>query len=410
MAKNISKDVFLYFSVFYILYVTLPLIRAVLPISTQFVSIIVTISVLLTNPKAFNSRSTIWLLLYLTILLLYALAGKALTISSISDDKGNFYKLFMEMAFILPSFAIMRVSSYLNDKRVNKVLYYSSVLGLFVSFLYLIPLTFMDTNILRLSMHAEEYGMDPVFGAPRYSLMHAYIVFTPMAILAFLLHKGKMRLFYIIFSGALAYMIIRSYIATTIILLLGVIVAAFLRGSGKRESQGLRFVVFCIVLLLFISLVGIKDLYDSISGYFEGSYAEIKVEQLGRALEGNDSGENELTKRQALHRISWMSFERNPIIGYPEIGNHSNILDRLGGMGLLCFVPYILFIISIWRSFIHRLKGAPQSTFYYNLGCIIVIILLYEKGLFSYEGWSFFAVILPISAIYLAQQEVCKRT
>ena len=105
-----------------------------------------------------------------------------------------------------------------------------------------------------------------------------------------------------------------------------------------------------------------------------------------------------------------MSFERNPIIGYPEIGNHSNILDRLGGMGLLCFVPYILFIISIWRSFIHRLKGAPQSTFYYNLGCIIVIILLYEKGLFSYEGWSFFAVILPISAIYLAQQEVCKRT
>lgn len=405
MGKSISRWIFIFASVFYILYVTLPLVGQVLPLSIQYVSIVVIVVIVLFNLKVFNNRATIWLLIYLAVLTIYVLLGKSLTISSMSDEKGNLFKLFMEMAFILPSFAIMNVVNYYNDKRINKILFITAIIGLGISFLYLIPLTITNSNILRMAMKAEMYDMDSVLGAPRYSLMHAYIIIAAPALLACLLFNGKMKAYFIAFFAMLVYMILRSYIATTILLLLGVIAVAYLRGSGNRSDAVVRSITVAVILLVFVAAGGLQELYDTTSGFFEGSYAESKFEQLGMALSGDVSDENSLSERQNLHYISLRSFLANPIFGEPVIGGHSNFLDRLGGMGVVCFVPYLMLLISIWKIFRRKLRGSPRTTFYYNIGCIVVFILLYEKGIFSYEGWTFYAVILPVFALYLSKKE-----
>lgn len=404
IGNSFSKKIFILVSVFYILYVTLPLVGQVLPLSIQNVSIAVVALVVLTSPKAFKNKPTAWLLIYLGVLYTYVLLGRTLTISSISDEKSNMFKLFMEMAFILPSFSIMSVCVYFNDVRITKTLFYSAIMGLGASFLYLIPMTIINSNILRMAMHAEAYGITTVLGAPRYSLMHAYVIAAPPALLACLLHKKKMKTFFLIFFLMLAYMILRCYITTTIILLLGVIVAYFIRGSRIKKAYMVRLLVAIVLLLLLVASGGLTWFHNSISGFFEGSYAESKFEQLGMALSGTVSEENSLSDRISLHAISISSFFENPLLGYPQTGGHSNFLDRLGGMGLVCFIPYLMLLITIWQLFLCKLRNSSQIRFYYNVGCVIVFILLYEKGLFSFEGWTFYTVILPISSLYLSQK------
>ena len=88
------------------------------------------------------------------------------------------------------------------------------------------------------------------------------------------------------------------------------------------------------------------------------------------------------------------------------MSGHSNILDRLGGLGLVGFIPYIMLLITIWKQNAKRLRHSSKSRFVLNTGYVTVFILLYEKGLFSYEGWAFYAVILPVAALYLSTREL----
>ena len=285
MNNIIFKKIFTCISVFYILWVTFPLMGQGLHMPIQVACIIVSAVVILTCPKALMNKASIWLALYLAILCIYAYSGKNLTIGI--GDKSNPVKILMEMAFILPAFSIISVCNYYNDKKIIKLLFYTSVIGLGASFLYLIPLTITNSNILRISMHAEELGIDPVMGAPRYTLMHAYVFFAAPALYACLVSKGKMKAFFIVFFTMLVYMILRSYITTTIILLLGILAAFYLRGSGSKAQLVERGIVMSVVLVILVASGGLNILYNSMSGFFEGSYAESKFLQLGDALSGN---------------------------------------------------------------------------------------------------------------------------
>ena len=398
------KKFFTYISVFYILWVTFPLMGQVLHIPIQVACIIVSAVVILTCPKALMNKASIWLALYMAILCIYAFSDKEVTLCI--GNKNNIVKILMEMAFILPAFSTISVCNYYNDNKIIKILFYTSVIGLGVSFLYLIPITVINANILRMSMKADELGIDPVMGAPRYALMHAYVFFAPPALYACLVNKGKMKVFFIVFFAMLVYMILRCYITTTIIILLGVLAAFYLRGSGSKAQLIKRSFVMFIVLIALVASGGVNVLYESTSGFFEGSYAESKFLQLGDALRGNASEGNSLSERQDIHSLPIKSFIENPITGCPQVSGHSNILDRLGGLGLVGFIPYIMLLITIWKQNAKRLRHSSQSRFVLNTGCVIVFILLYEKGIFNYEGWAFYAVILPIAALYLSTREL----
>ena len=404
MKGSLSKKIFAAVAAFYLLYVTLPIFGQLLPLSIQYVSVFVTVAIILTCPKAFFNKPTLWLVVYFGVLSVYLLFGKTLTISSISDEKGNMFKMLMEMAFILPAFSIMCVVYYFKDKKLIRFLFYTVIAGLTTSFLYLIPLTIADPNILRSAMHAEDLDIY-VPGAPRYSLMHAYVIIAAPALYACMVQKGKSKYYFIAFFAMLTYMILRSYIATTIILFLGVLGAAFVKGTGAHSHTVMRVMLVAAVFIVFVGLGGLSSLYDSTYSFFEGSYAQGKMDQLGAVMSGRDVNDNSLSERQFLHTISWRCFLTNPITGYPKIGGHSNFLDRLGGMGLLCFIPYLMLLISIFQLFRNELINTPYTRYYYMIGVVIVFVLLYEKGLFSYEGWTFYSAVLPIASIYLSDYE-----
>lgn len=400
----LKRQIFLFISAFYLLYVTLPLVGQLLPVSVQYISILTTITFVLLYPKAFNNKQTFWLFLYFGVLVVYLILGKQLTISSIPTEKGNVFTFLMESAFILPSFAICCVNNYLRDEKLIKNLFYTAIMGLAISFVYLIPMTILNSNILRMAMRTEYYEIDAVLGAPRYSLMHAYVIIAPTLLFACIVNKGRKKTISIIFFVMLTYMIFRTYISTTILLYLGMIGIVYLKSSGNTSKFVFRSIIMCF-LLVFIMIGGAKILFDFSYDFFKGSYAQSKMDELGLLISGSEVGDNSLSSRENLYAISLRSFLDNPLIGHPKIGGHSNMLDRLGGMGLLCFIPYLMFVVSVWKSVDKQLFLYPRSRFYYRLGVLAVIILLSVKGLFSYEGWAFYAVILPVSALYLSQKE-----
>ena len=119
--------------------------------------------------------------------------------------------------------------------------------------------------------------------------------------------------------------------------------------------------------------------------------------------------------RSDLHSISLMSFIQNPIWGRNAVrsgtkeatsvsaensvvGYHSSLLDRLGGMGLLGGLPFVMVFWLIYKDWKKRMPRG-DSRYYYLFGVIAAFILLYEKAVFGQEGWFSLCVYLPCMII-----------
>lgn len=400
MRRRFSKILFTAASVFYIVYVTLPIFSQLLSrfhVSIQLASIAVLVATLVACPKAFNSKSTLWLGAYIAVLALYVLIGKSLTISSISDEKGNVFKFLMEMAFILPSFALMSGWLYFKDQMITAILGLTVIASFGVSFLYLIPMTLIDHNILRIAMDSEEAGLEGIIGAPRYSLMHAYVILVAPLMYGLRFLKGRDRWIVAILAVMLVYMILHTYIATTIVILVVTVFAGFIL-EPKNEPKMLSKTAISVVVVALLLVTGVIGELLAYSGsFFEDSYAEGKYQDLLQFVTtGQASSGNAVQSRQSLHSLSWESFFRNPIVGTSKVGGHSNLLDRLGGMGLICFIPYVMLLFSVAKRFYGILSRKSGARPFYLMSAAAVFLLLYSKGLFSYEGWAFFALILPV--------------
>ena len=93
--------------------------------------------------------------------------------------------------------------------------------------------------------------------------------------------------------------------------------------------------------------------------------------------------------------MSWLAFSENFLIGGTSpVGGHSQIIDRLGGMGNIPFIPFVMIIVSFIRMTLRIIRDKEQLIFYY-LGLFSVFMLLYQKGLFGQEGWLFLTILMP---------------
>ena len=399
----LKKKIFLVTALLYILYTIFPLFADRINIPVWLPSIAVVVVMVSLYPKALANKTFYWFLVYAVVLGIYVLIGKHLTIGigNIVDRK----KILIEFAYILPTVCIFCITYYLKDDILNKRIINWSILILYVSFVVAIPLMLRYSS-LRAAL-AEKGDSFHVTGLPGYSLMHAYVLFLPVVAYGIKMLDGRKKIWSLLGLLVLCFVIYDTFVTTSLVVMIAILMFAVF----YSEKHKTLFLLFSI-LLLFLVIILYKEGFfisfiDWIMPAFDGTAVEPKLLDFKASmLEGELTG-GSITDRQNLHAISWNSFFQNPIFGTSIVGNHSALVDRFGGMGIVAGLPFLLIITSFIQQ-MKKLYSTKLAKVYYGLGIIAGFVFLYQKGIWGCESWLMYMVLMPIGLLVIERTTIVK--
>jgi len=394
----LKKRFFLITALLYILYTIFPLFADIISIPVWLPSMTSVGVFAILYPRAFANRTFYWFLAYAVVLGICVLIGKPLTIGigTIADRR----KIIIEFAFILPTISIISILSYLNDIKLTRALIKWFVIILFASFIVAYPLM-VQYNSLRHAFFDEDLAFN-IKGLPSYSLMHSYLFIIPLLCYAYK-STIKHKWLFLMAIIASSFVIIRTDVGTCIILM----VLLYMISLGYQENRSAYYwllLTMALLILYFLYQIFFVELIDILLPYFEDtSFAKKLVSMQISSEEAQLSGNFET--RNNLHLISFESFLANPLFGNSKVGGHSVLIDRLGGMGLVTFIPYIMIYISQIRQ-MRKLYQTKMARDYYFFGVLAGFVFLYEKGLWGCECWLMYMVVMPMGIWVLEKRKL----
>lgn len=386
------KSIFLYTALFYTLYIIFPLFGDIARLPVWLPSLLSVALMFALYPKAFNNKVMTWFGVYAAVLGFFVIIGKPLTIGigTVADKK----KIFIEFAYILPALGIFSIFDYLKDYAVAKKYVTWSVIMLYASFIVAVPLM-LQYNSLREALGEQNETLN-VPGLPGYGLMHAYTLFIPAACYAVKMSTGYKRWLWVAGLVALFFVIYSTFVTTSLITALAIIILAF-TNNGRRSSS-FWITLLGLVLLLFILYVSgaLLSMIDAAYPLFEGTAVEPKLDDFRASMIGGELQGGTIESRERLHDKSWESFFSSPIWGSPNVGGHSSILDRFGGLGLLGGIPFLMIFRSFFQIVRKRLLNV-RVRFFFLLGFLAGLLYLYMKGNWGAESWLIMMVMMPMT-------------
>lgn len=397
---NTKKRIFLITTLLYVVYVIFPLFSDLINIPVWMPSIASFVVIFLLYPQAFANNKFYWFLVYAFVLFLYVFSGRPLTIGigTVEDTK----KILIELSYILPSIGIFSILNYINDANLNRILIKSSMVFLFVSFIFEVPLIIRYESVRSAYTIGENESIN-IIGLPSYSLMHAYTLFLPVFCYGVRLFKGRKKWLYFAGLAILSFVIYNTFVTTSLFIMVFVFFMALLYKDNVTMTWIIVGISFLIIFLLY-KLGFFVTLIDWISPAFEGTQVAPKLEDFRNSMvTGNVGGEN-IVGRQNLHSTSWNSFCQNPLIGTSIVGGHSALLDRLGGMGIIATLPFIMIFVSIIKTLIGRFT-TKTSRFFFWIGIVASFVFLYEKAVWDKEQWLIFTILMPYSLLVIENDE-----
>lgn len=373
-------------------FILVPFVSDVMPLNSQIVDLSVFVICILLYPRAYANRLMLWTILYFTVLFLFVVSGNDITvgIGRVMPSK----KLLIELAWVLPSICIVSILSYRGNL---KLYYYVAIISVslyIISFLSVLPIIMKyDMRVIAIQ---EEAGVS-IHGIPSYTLMHAFAISIPAAFMSYKSFIGKKRIIMLALAVCNIILVVNTNITTSIVALLLCVLFFFSYGRTHGFSI-IRLTVLSVCLFLILNFGFIEIFMNYMSGVFEGTAVQPKIESFLAIYQTGDLAADEtgsISGRENLHAISINSFFSNIFLGGEQVGGHSAILDRLGGMGLFCGIPFIMILISqvlIWKKNIHD----HFALMYYYLGVFVACIFLYTKGLFGEQGWFMISIFVPV--------------
>lgn len=389
-----KKKIFLITALFYILYIIFPLLADVVNIPTWLPSLASCAVMLYLYPRAFSNKTFYWFLVYAFVLFLYLLVGHPLAvgIGILADSK----RLIIEYAFILPAVCILCILYYLRDSILMSKLFMWSMGFLFVSFIVEVPLL-IQYGSMRAAM-TEEVEQIKIFGLPSYTLMHAYTLFIPVMCYGIKVFKGRNRFLCLAGLVVLFFVVYYTFVTTSLLITITLLLFTIIYSEKHESLSFILSVLLLTIFLIFSNTDFLIGLIDAIMPFFEGSAVEFKLNDFKDSLiQGQITGSS-ITGRMDYHAVSRESFFINPIFGYPRVGGHSSLLDRLGGMGIVGALPFVMIIVSYIRQMIKLFTTRAAKLFFWT-GIIAGFVYLYEKGLWGSEGWLVYMVLMPVGLL-----------
>lgn len=406
---DIKKKTFLAISIFYITYLFVPLLGNFTPINSTNASIFTAGSLFVMYSNLIKNKIFVWYAAYIAVLAFFVMIGHSITIGL--GDMSESRKLLIEIGFTLPTIMIFLILRDYNELKLYKIIAFTALAANIVSFLYCVPLIAVNSNILRVYITAGMEDMSKI-GIPTYPALHSYVIFIPALLYSIRVNSGKKKIIYIGCFLLYLFIIYHASITTNLVITLIILLFSLLYKTNIQSTIITTIVFVVFVMGLHYGGV-IESIFDSVIETTEGTYSNNKIRGFKDMYMG--TGDDVVDERSNLHTISLTSFIQSPIWGRNAvrtgtkeaynisadnsvIGYHSSLLDRLGGMGLLGGLPFIMVLWLIYKDWKKRMQRG-DSRYYYLFGVIAAFVLLYEKAVFGQEGWFSLCIYLPCMII-----------
>ena len=239
------------------------------------------------------------------------------------------------------------------------------------------------------------YGL----GMVTYRYCHALPILIPALIYAII--KCKRNIIFRAFSFftlvALLLTVFLSNATTALLLAILALLTSLVVSEKSTQVTLLRLTVLMVVLIPFlISKDLLNNILESISSLFTdntNSYVERLEEIKSMSATGKASGD--LGGRVDKYRNSLYLLEGNILFGSDvQTGEHSAILDRLACLGLVGWIPYIIYII---KNTIKQVRMLPKKVYpYFIIGAATALIMLATKNMSNWDTWFMYFCLLPV--------------
>ena len=363
------------------------------------------------TPQFLSSKQHLYFALYIIIVSLYSLGIGAHY--SVVD-------IVMEYCKVAFSASLIMLLCNSNNSVLNKrILLTFGIIILIASVGTFIAERFMP-GAVRLTAPGEIDNHTLIqslkrMGMSNYGLPHAIPVLIPAFIAGLksgLLSVKQRIILLIVFFASLVIVFYSGATTAILLTLLAIILSILTRmGFSVRYNMG-RLLPIIIIAVLFVLFseslgrafisVGTEMASEEGVGYDVG----VRMQELGDYMLNGDKGED-LGGRTERYDVSLKSFYSNPLWGGGEAGGHSAIFDILARYGVLGFISWFLFFLSM-VSYVRKYIDSRYTTFFYE-GILMCVLMLISKNMASLDMWFCVFVLLPLMIMQLQELSAKKR-
>ena len=402
MINNVTfkEKIFLSVAFLYIIYIIFPLFADITGIPVYLPALLVVTIISILYPHVYKTKLFLWFFVYIGVISLYIVFGKHIHINGLGQGMSPWNKLVIEAAWILPSMFIAEVLALCNSVKLYKSISYGSMILLVISFLYVLPMLSANANCLREDMSS----LSRPIGLPGYDLMHAYaLMIFPLA-LCTKNNNGIIKLIYAFLVILFSYIVTKTAVTTSLFLTLFTFVVVLIYSPNNRTRTVLMALLCCFIILLLSYTGAFQSILEFLMPHFYGTAVYDKLQDMHESLlKGYVVGDT-ISGRVDYHAQSIAAFARNPLIGSQGVGGHSKFMDVLGSMGIFGFVPYIMILVYMLKSY--QLYVSVNTTkVYLFLSFVFAGVFLYTKGIFGGPGYLFMFVIVPSMVMLIDKGE-----
>ena len=321
------------------------------------------------------------------------------------DEYLTFTKSLLDILYLFVPFAMLFIYIGTKDYKRLKMLL---IFILFISFILSItsiPQLYADPMLLREEFKEEDGALAAIYARrwlSTYGKAHSLpFIFPPLVyIIKNSINNNKRKiLFFLFFLIYFMFILLSSATGAILITVFAIGVSFLIRTNKSIKYNLLMLFLISLPALLLLNNDILYYSLDMIQPLFRGSSTYNKINLIKLFLE-NDSLEGGFGVRNNLHGISWNTFLDNFLLGTnkdSEIGHHSFFLDRLALLGMVGFIPLILFLLSYVRKIYNILN---KTKLYYLVGVFSYFLMFSIKNPFSFEMWLYALFVLPGLCFY----------
>ena len=117
-------------------------------------------------------------------------------------------------------------------------------------------------------------------GLPGYSLMHAYTLFLPSLCYASKYLKSKEKLLYLFLLIVLCFVVIDTYVTTSLVIMIMVLVLSMVYSERHRNILGIVLALLFVIAFFCYEFGVFSFLVDLLLPFFRGTAVESKLVDL----------------------------------------------------------------------------------------------------------------------------------
>ena len=273
-----------------------------------------------------------------------------------------------------------------------------------------IPVALFQPGLIReaAGKTVELYQQLELLGVMNYALPHSVVFIIPALCFGIKYCRTKLykvicilvliETFYIIYLGE----------ATTPLLLgvIALIISLIYNVHKNFKINVVRIGIVSLLLLLIMNEAVVLFLIDKIDPIFEETAFSEKTHELRTMMTyGAVKSGGDVETRQDFINMTVSAIFENTFIGTlnsKSLGGHNYLLDIFASIGLLGFIPFIIWLFYIIKKICFLLPN--YCRFYFMLGITVFLIHALTKNIWSGEFFLYSFFILPCLLFYISRK------